>query len=704
MDGHSRHSPCLQAYCDRTTRLGPSKLLCRPKVFSRPLLVFRSENSTRGLHQVYPSGGKDDASSRVQKIDGIPGRVFLGRIPGSGVEDVVHVGRTVDGFGVLHPFRQDGATSESGKVFRIHPGCPANEAFGSPGQIERRQVSHQASLFSNMASRQKVGKDSRETQFHGESHLWRQDFPQACDRPGGGSQASGQKGFQNNKASGGRSSLVAPVHGVLEWRSTNFGQAANHSLQPVIGCIGQGSRSCVRKKCNFSSSHSCADKMAHQRERTVCLSRGYPGVGIQFPQETSQVRFSSGGKARQYVSQGVDQQGYLQKQGSDDHAEGDILVISNTRVQGHLCSHSGQTECNSGRRLKVGVLAHPRQLHHQEVAGAISSRERLHKEAQFYMNKSLSGSSKPGKVSQMRSYVRFAIVMNAQPIYPSEEFLVKYVCFLARTLPLASIWGYLHAVQVLHRWWSIDLDYSQATCPRLHLILDGIGSAGVQPTLRKKAAFGLQELLSLKDFCFMTPSGSVERTAWAAIIVCFWACLRSDNVVPKTARLFDPMRQICNANMRRIPEGVLVSLAKTKTRSPQKAKLKILLPRLDSLVKLCPVRAIDSLFASIPGLDKGPLFMFLSVDGVKPLLYRDLRGVIRNWAKSLGVDPRRYGSQSARSGSATTAYRAGVDEVGIRKLGDWLSSVFLSYVKKDVVDLVKIQMQMLNELTSNAVS
>ena len=493
---------------------------------------------------------------------------------------------------------------------------------------------------------------------------------------------------------------MAPVHGSVEWRGANFGWSKNPGIQSDIRCVKHSSRSSVWPIGNLSSSHLQTAEMAHQRERAFCLSPSNPRVGIQLLQETCQIRPTTGSKAGQYHSNGMDKQGHFKEQDSHAYVEGTILDFSHKRVQNHLCSHPRQAECGGGRRVKVRVCAHPKHLCDQEGKSAITSRDRLHKEAQFYLNKSLSSTSKPGKISQMRSYVRFAIVMNAQPICPSEEFLIKYVCFLARTLPLSSISGYLHGVHVLHKWWSIDFDYSKSIFPKLHLILDGIGNAGIQPAGRKKAAFGLKELLSLKDFCFQSPPGSLERTAWTAVIVCFWACLRSDNVVPKAAHLFDPLRQICRSNMQRIPEGFLISLAKTKTRSTQKAKLKILLPSLDSLVVLCPVRSIDLLCASIPGLDNGPLFMFLEHDNIKPLLYRDLRLVIKNWAKSLGIDPRKYGSQSARSGSATTAYRAGVDEVGIRKLGDWLSDVFLSYVKQDVVDLLKIQMQMLEELSA----
>ena len=55
-------------------------------------------------------------------------------------------------------------------------------------------------------------------------------------------------------------------------------------------------------------------------------------------------------------------------------------------------------------------------------------------------------------------------------------------------------------------------------------------------------------------------------------------------------------------------------------------------------------------------------------------------------------------AHSARSGGATTAYRAGVGSIGIKKLGDWLSDTFLDYVRHDLADLSEIQMAMLKQM------
>ena len=116
------------------------------------------------------------------------------------------------------------------------------------------------------------------------------------------------------------------------------------------------------------------------------------------------------------------------------------------------------------------------------------------------------------------------------------------------------------------------------------------------------------------------------------------------------------------------------------------------------MVQLCPVRAIDFLLSSFPDAGQGPLFVYVKAGSVIPLLYKDIRQVIRSWALSLGLNPKSFGSHSARSGSATTAFKGGVGEVGIMKLGDWLSNTFLTYIKQDLADIMQIQMKMLGQL------
>ena len=166
-------------------------------------------------------------------------------------------------------------------------------------------------------------------------------------------------------------------------------------------------------------------------------------------------------------------------------------------------------------------------------------------------------------------------------------------------------------------------------------------------------------------------------------------------MVPKSASNWDPLHHICLSNLHRIPEGWLAVLHKTKTRSGSGPSLRVLIPYTNTLPLLCPVKAVDLLISVMHPKQNGPLLLFAHH---KVLLYGHVRSVIREWASSVGFKLDKFGTHSARSGSATTAFKAGVSSSAIMLLGDWLSNVFLTYLRQSVVDVLQVQMQMMKEL------
>ena len=164
---------------------------------------------------------------------------------------------------------------------------------------------------------------------------------------------------------------------------------------------------------------------------------------------------------------------------------------------------------------------------------------------------------------------------------------------------------------------------------------------------------------------------------------------------PKSASNWDPLRHICLSNIHRIPEGWLAVLDKTKTHSGRGPCLRVLIPCMNALPLLCPVKAVDLLISVMRPKQNGPLFLFAHH---RVLLYRHVRSLIRDWTSSVGLQLDKFGTHSARSGSATTAFKAGVSSSAIMLLGDWLSNAFLTYLRPSVVDVLQVQMRMLKEL------
>ena len=698
LHGDSRYKTCVQAYRHPPRGLGPAEFSSGRPVLPRSLSLLWSQNCARSIHSVFPSSSSDYEKSRIPQCNGLPRRVFCHRQLDSSVENLLPSDLCASSTGVLYPLGQGPSASEGKKVSGVHVRFSSDDCIRTTRQDGRRtQPDHTGFVFS-LATDQSLATPHRQAELHGQGHLRRSHVPAKSYRSSSSTRQVSQQRVPSHKGSSSRSTLVAPIHGAVEWESINSRWTEDLGQPTNLRCIRQSSGGSVSPRGHLSSLKSTTNQVAHKCEGTVRLPCRDTRVGFHLPKETPQVHPTFRCPARQCDSSNMDQQRFVKEQTGNENPERVILALRNSGFSSNLLPHSRQEKCDSGRRVTFRISPNSTAVSSQTSTVSVGSRGSLDREAQFFLAHSLPSSSKQGKISQMRSFVRFAFVMGIQPWFPSELSLIQYACFLARTLPFPSIKGYLDAIRVLHHRFGFQFEWSASTCPKLHLVLSGISSKGLPSKHRQKQAFGASHLLSLRSFCYKFGLHSKQRAAWAAIIVCFWGCLRSDNVVPKSPRLFDPRRHLCVNNLVKIPEGLLCTLEITKTRSAHSQSLKVLLPNLDSLVDLCPVRAITFLLATCASVD-GPLFVYHKSGYVVPLLYEDLRDVIRNWALAAGLDPRCFGSHSARRGGATTAYRGGVTDVGIMKLGDWLSNTFLSYVKQDVVDLWDIQMRMLAQLT-----
>ena len=701
--GGDRYPSCLSSCGNSPARLGSPVFHNRRSMLSRPVLVIRSKDSTRSIHTHNTSGAEDNGTHGVPPIDGLPGRILLGRSLVSDLDDPLCPHLCAGKPRIIYPLEEANSTHPSNRISGLSVGFSADAGVSTQREDIRYSESHRPSVVFPVATAQDLGTAGRQTKLRGKGGVWRKDFSPSHHRSDCAPQTTGEERSPSVTSSDSRPEVVATVYDPMEWKSTDTRRRQSVGFNARNRCVRQCSGSSVSRSSDLSSLGSKSKVVAHKCKGTLCVYCSHQRVGPSSAQETHSICPQARSAVGQYNCNFMDKQGNCKGQASYGTTERVVLEVRHVGLQSNLCTHTWDKKCNCRCCIQATVQQNSKPLFNQQSQSSLFHRANLDSEAKYYMNNSLAETSRPGKISQMRSFVRFAVIMGVTPLSPSEHFLIQYVCFLARTLPSDSILGYLDGVRILHNWSSLQFDWSRKACPRLHLVLSGIRHKGVPPAGVKKATFGSKELLSLKRFCFQFDVGSIQRAAWVAIIISFWGCLRSDNVVPKTEIAFDPLRQICLANMSWIPEGILVVLTKTKTRSFHGPGLRVLLPVLDNLVDLCPVGAVNSFLAVVPSSKSGPLLLFLKGGHWVPLLYRDLRKVIVAWSSFMGFEPGKYGSQSARSGAATAAFRGGVDAIGIKRLGDWLSDTFLSYVRQDVLDLLEIQSKILSALVNEDV-
>lgn len=82
-------------------------------------------------------------------------------------------------------------------------------------------------------------------------------------------------------------------------------------------------------------------------------------------------------------------------------------------------------------------------------------------------------------------------------------------------------------------------------------------------------------------------------------------------------------------------------------------------------------------------------FFYNSRNG-EPLKSKTPNHIIKNWLRKIGVDPKGFGSHSARSGGASAAAAKGVEERLIKRHGNWRSDAVYLYIREPWDSLLSV--------------
>ena len=95
-----------------------------------------------------------------------------------------------------------------------------------------------------------------------------------------------------------------------------------------------------------------------------------------------------------------------------------------------------------------------------------------------------------------------------------------------------------------------------------------------------------------------------------------------------------------------------------------------------------PYSALQRAFKLVPATLSGPAFVIPapSSRGLIPFTYAKFDSLLKSVASTAGLDPSRISCHSLHSGGATLAFQANISEEFIKRLGDWRSDAFKSYI------------------------
>jgi site-specific recombinase XerD len=252
--------------------------------------------------------------------------------------------------------------------------------------------------------------------------------------------------------------------------------------------------------------------------------------------------------------------------------------------------------------------------------------------------------------------------VTAIPANPTHVIL--YLTYLSNTVgSFASISQFLSALSWAH---NLKGHVSPVRDPVVVEVVSGIKRQLACPTIRKEP-FSTENIKSL--FKIMNTSSLTDIRNTTLIVLAFVAFLRFDevtNILVKDISFKDSHIELAipKAKTDQLRQGNVVVIASTGGYS-------------------CPVSLLSRYMKSA-GFSKSKRdsnFLFTRVifknkrlqifHTGKPMTYSNVRDIVKNKAQQIGLDPKCFSTHSMRSGGATAAAEAGVDERLMQKHGRW---------------------------------
>ena len=176
--------------------------------------------------------------------------------------------------------------------------------------------------------------------------------------------------------------------------------------------------------------------------------------------------------------------------------------------------------------------------------------------------------------------------------------------FLSRTLTPASVRNYLNGIKLLHLFTGADYPFMKDFI--LSLTLRGIARNALH-TPRRAPPVTPSILLSISHVldCEGDPRSS---TLFCAFLFTFYLMARLANIVPKSAKSFDPRRHLTRGDVAVTSHGLLVTFKCTKTIQFGE-RLHIPLLRIHDS-PLCPVSAYLRMIRLVPAVYSQTLLFF----------------------------------------------------------------------------------------------
>ena len=186
-------------------------------------------------------------------------------------------------------------------------------------------------------------------------------------------------------------------------------------------------------------------------------------------------------------------------------------------------------------------------------------------------------------------------------------------------------------------------------------------------------------LTSISAECSNLPSASVYR---AIFLTGFFGFLRLSNLAPHSLAAFDPSRLLMGQDVFFSKKHVKILIKWSKTMQTRDKVTFITLPRLKDS-RICPHRALKSLFDLYPMSSQTSLFQISGPSGLNPVTDSRVRKALKRVNVNLGLAPAYFTFHDFRRSGAMFAYNSHVPIQDIQRHGTWSSDCVWRYIQSD---------------------
>ena len=163
----------------------------------------------------------------------------------------------------------------------------------------------------------------------------------------------------------------------------------------------------------------------------------------------------------------------------------------------------------------------------------------LQKEVHEFRSHLFAESNKATYKTHHDTFLRFCQYMGYRPVPIDMDHLLQYAAFLARSLKVSSIRGYLNIIGLLHK--EFGLPNPLLNNWPLKSLLTGINrSKGLTPN--QKLPITPAMLMQLHSKLDLT--SSVDASFWAVCLVAFYGMFRKAHLLPTAAYQFNSSKQL----------------------------------------------------------------------------------------------------------------------------------------------------------------